>query len=285
MRSICGRTGRRRLFLPVRAGVGHRAERLFDHGAQLRVLEVACRRDDQVAADVGAPEVRQQHVAGEAPDRLGRAENRPAERVVAPVLLGEQLVDEIVGSVLDHLDLFEDHLLLALDLVDRKRRVQHQVRQDVEGPRQVLVHHLDVVAGVLLRRERVEVAAHRVELLRDLLRAAPLGALEEHVLDEVGDAALLGVLVTGATSQPHAETHRADMRHGLGDEPDAVRERVVNDHRRGGSRAPQAAAEAEKHRSYQSGTGSGSGPAPGSPGISPADAAGRQSEDALPVRT
>ena len=61
--------------------------------------------------------------------------------------------------------------------------------EHVDGQRQVLVEHLDVVAGVFLRRERVELAADRVDRLRDVLGDARLGALEEHVLDEVGDAA------------------------------------------------------------------------------------------------
>jgi hypothetical protein len=202
----------------------------------LRVLEIAGGRDDQVAPDVRLTEVAEQHVLRERRHRLGGAQDRPAERVIGPVLLGEELVNQIVGGVLDHLDLFEDHLLLALDLVEREGGMEHQVRQDVEGPRQVLVHHLDVVAGVFLRRERVEVAAHRVELLRDVLGGATFGALEEHVLDEVGDAALLGHLVPRAAGEPHTEAHRAHVRHGLGDEPDAVRKRVVDDHRGVGSR-------------------------------------------------
>ena len=39
--------------------------------------------------------------------------------MIFPETLREQLVDEIVGRVLDHLDLFEDDLLLALDVVRR----------------------------------------------------------------------------------------------------------------------------------------------------------------------
>ena len=106
-----------------------------------------------------------------------------------PEVLREELVDEVVRRVLDHLDLFEDHLLLALDLVRRKCRTQHDVGEQVDGERQVLVEHLDVVAGVFLRGERVELPADGIDCLRDVLGRAGRGALEEHVLDEVGDPA------------------------------------------------------------------------------------------------
>ena len=149
--------------------------------------------------------------------------------MVLPEALREELVDQIVGGVLDHLDLFDDDLLLALDVVGRERRVEHDVRQDVDGERQVLVEHLDVVARVLLGRKRVELPADRVDGLRDVLGAARLGALEEHVLDKVRDAAALGGLVAGPARQPDADADRADLRHPLGEDAEAVVENVSND--------------------------------------------------------
>ena len=161
------------------------AEPLHHQVADALVLDVADRHDDQVRRDVGAAEEIQEDVAIEGRDRLGRAEDRPAQRVPVPEPLREELVDEVVGRVLDHLDLFEDHLLLALDVVGPEGRIEHDVGQDVPGVRQVLVEHLDVVARVLLRRERIEVAAERVDRLRDVFGGPGAGALEEHVLDEV----------------------------------------------------------------------------------------------------
>ena len=92
--------------------------------------------------------------------------------MVLPEALREQLVDEIVGRVLDHLDLFEDDLLLALDVVRAECRIPDDVGEDVDGQRQMLVEHLDVVAGVFLRGERVELAADRIDLLRDVFGGA-----------------------------------------------------------------------------------------------------------------
>ena len=112
-----------------------------------------------------------------------------------------------------------------------KAGTQDDVGEQIDGERQVLVEHLDVVAGVFLRRERVELAADRVDRLRDVLGRSRRGALEEHVLDEVRDAAVFVGLVPRAARQPDADAHRPHVRHRLGDEPKAVIENVANDHR------------------------------------------------------
>ena len=46
------------------------------------------------------------------------------------------------------------------------------VGEDVDGQRQMLIEHLDVVAGVFLCGERVELAADRIDRLRDVFGAA-----------------------------------------------------------------------------------------------------------------
>ena len=53
-----------------------------------------------------------------------------------------------------------------------ERRAHHDVGQHLDGQRQVLVEHLDVIAGVFLRRKRVHLAADGVDRLRDVLGAA-----------------------------------------------------------------------------------------------------------------
>jgi hypothetical protein len=98
--------------------------------------------------------------------------------MVFPERLREELVNEIVGSVLDHLDLFDHDLLLTLHIVRRKRRIAHDVGEDVERERQVLVEHLDVVTRVFLRGKRVELTANRVDRLSNVFGAAARRALE-----------------------------------------------------------------------------------------------------------
>ena len=110
-----------------------------------------------------------------------------------------------------------------------ERRVQHDVGQDVHRQRQMLVEHLDVVAGVFLRGERVELAADRIDRLRDVLGRPRRRALEQHVLDKMGDAAALGRFMPRPARQPDADADRAHLRHLLGEKTEAVIENVSDD--------------------------------------------------------
>ena len=102
-------------------------------------------------------------VAGQRGDRRGGAGDGPAQRPVAPRLVREQVVDDVVGVVVVHRDLVEDHVALGLDVLGADQRVGDHVTEDVDGQRQVVVEHPRVEAGVLLGGEGVELAAHRVE--------------------------------------------------------------------------------------------------------------------------
>ena len=71
----------------------------------------------------------------------------------------------------------------------------------------------DVVARVLLRGEGVELAADPVDQRRQVARVrAALRALEEHVLGEVRDPAILGPLVARAGGEHHEAGDRLGVR-------------------------------------------------------------------------
>ena len=127
-------------------------------GGHNQVARVVCLREVALERDL---------VQGR--DRLGHAQNRPPERVILPELLGEQLVDEVVRRVLHHLDFFEDDLLLAFDVVGGKLRTPHDIREHLNGQRQMLVQDLQVVAGVFLGGEGVHLAADGVDRLGNVL--------------------------------------------------------------------------------------------------------------------
>ena len=99
--------------------------------------------------------------------------------------------DVVARRVVVHVHLLEDHALLALELLGVELRVAEHVDEHVERGVALLARAADVVARVLLRGERVELAADLVDLHREVARSrAALRPLEEHVLREVGDAAV-----------------------------------------------------------------------------------------------
>ena len=72
-------------------------------------------------------------------------------------------MDDVVGVVVVHRDLVEDHVALGLDIVGVQQRVGDHVAEHVDRERQVVVEHPRVEAGVLLGGEGVELPADGVE--------------------------------------------------------------------------------------------------------------------------
>ena len=68
-----------------------------------------------------------------------------------------------------HLELFEDHPFFARNVFFAESRVQHQIGEHVERPRQMLIENLSGKSNVLFCRESVELAADRVDRAGDVV--------------------------------------------------------------------------------------------------------------------
>ena len=130
--------------------------------------------------------------------------------------LREEVVHELLRRVLVHRDLLEHDLALLVELGERRR--EDHVRHHLERVLDVTVGHARVDDRVLARGRRVQLGAHRVEGLCDLLRVVRAGPLEQHVLDEVGHARAVVALVPRAGADPEADRDGANARHALGDD-------------------------------------------------------------------
>ena len=123
----------RRRLLPRRVDVRPVAHVLLRQPHDLVEVEPAGHRQHHVARAVAPLEVVGHLVALELLDRLGRAEDAHAQRVVAEVHLHQLLVEPVAGVVEVHRDLFEDDLLLGVEVLVADRRAQ-QVRQVLDRP-------------------------------------------------------------------------------------------------------------------------------------------------------
>jgi len=145
-----------------------------------------------------------------------------AERMIFPEVLGEDFVDEIIGIVFVHFNFFEDDAALAGNVLGSESWVQNQIGENFKSDGSVFVEYLDVEADAFLGGESVHVAADGIYLAGDLFGGAVGGSLENHVLDEVGDAVCLRRFIARTGLEPDADGSRADVLHLLGDDGEAV---------------------------------------------------------------
>src|SRR5215471_12100781 len=154
------------------------AEILGNHIDESRVLDAAGAGYDKIGRSVNGAEIVGNAVVIEGRERFRSTKDGAAERMIGPEARYKDLVDEIVGGVLDHVDFFEDDIALAVELVVREQGSGNQIAEQVKGSRQVLVEHFDIVACDLAAGECVDIAADRVALDRDFARGPIASAFE-----------------------------------------------------------------------------------------------------------
>src|SRR3989338_7536326 len=108
---------------------------------------------------------------------------------VLPIPSGPNEVGEIlVGIVAAELELPEDDLQLAGQLLSVERGVLERVSQQGEGVGEMVAVDGEGVPGGVVGRVAVDLAAVRLDLPLDGTDRARGRPLEEHMLDDVGDA-------------------------------------------------------------------------------------------------
>jgi hypothetical protein len=106
-----------------------------------------------------------------------------------------------------------DDVLLALEFFRIECRVRENVRQHVDRERHVRLEHTREVAGRFDARCRVEIAADGLDCFGNLARGTPLRALERHMLEQMRNSVLVGLLVAAAGSDPYAERRGFEVCH------------------------------------------------------------------------
>ena len=204
------------------APAGRLRETLPQQFHELVVIKIAGRGDDHVSRPELAAVIRQDGLLIEAAYRVLGAQDRLAQRMALKEILRENLVHEVIGVVLVHLDLFQNHPTLARNLFAVEDWVQDHVAENIDGYRQMFIQNFNVEADGFLAREGVHVAADGIHLARDVLRSAVAGAFEHHVLNKMGDAVDQRILMPRSGLDPDAHRDRADVIHLFGQDGQAV---------------------------------------------------------------
>ena len=150
------------------------------------------------------------------------AQNGPAQGVALVHRHGQPLGTQVLGGVLVHADLLQNDAPLHLHVPLVKAGGKEHVAQQIHRPVQVAVQTAGVVAGVLLGGVGVYLAADGVHLPGQVSGGAGRGALEGHMLNEVGGAVFRGQLVAGARSHKKAQGGGAHTGDALGENAGAV---------------------------------------------------------------
>ena len=153
---------------------------------------------------------------------LRPADNRHSKRMIVEEPPVEVIVNELFGIVLDVFQLLDDHLLLLFHLAHVENRMLYQLRNHVNGLRQVVVEDPGVETGVLFCRECVEISPDPLEAAGDLLGRVALCPLKDHVFEEVRDAIVSGMFVAGAHLDPDPHGDRTHVRNLFRHDTDAV---------------------------------------------------------------
>ena len=104
-------------------------------------------------------------------------------------------------------DLFENDLAFSSDLVLVENRMANGVGEHVEPFTPGLRRQRGVVDRRVEGRIGVDMSAESFDVACDGANGSPLGAFEEHVLVEVGEAFLTGPFVGGADVGPDLELY------------------------------------------------------------------------------
>ena len=153
-------------------------EALLDVGDDRLMVDGARRRDHHVGRAIIAREVGAQPARVDRAHRLGCPQDRAPDRLVRERDALQIFEDQVVGRIFDGADLLHDHVLLARELLRLEGRIGEDVGKHVEGQRNVGAQHARVIGRAFDAGRRIEIAAHRFDLLGDLARGAGLVPLK-----------------------------------------------------------------------------------------------------------
>ena len=85
------------------------------------------------------------------------------------------------------IELIQDNISLFLNLIGRKRGLKRNVRNQLNGPLEVLFREGGIDPRILLGGVSIEFSSHRIQSIQDVKGLSILGPLEQRVLNKVSN--------------------------------------------------------------------------------------------------
>ena len=141
-------------------------------------------------------------------EAAGMAQDVAAQGVPVEHQVFKIVENLLTGSVLVTLYLIAHYFYLPVHLPLREGALEHYVGEQLGSPAEMLTHEGGIDHGLFLVGKGVKVAPHCLHAVQDVPGTAVTGALEEQVLQVMGHAALLFLLIARA-----AIYHKATVGH------------------------------------------------------------------------
>ena len=156
---------------------------------------IAIDEEDGVGRTVVATSEAEAALSGEAAQRAGIAQDIMTQGMVGKEGALEVIEDELGGVVAVAVNLLEYDAALLVNLVLGKGAVEDDVGEQLEGTRKVLLQECRVHHRLLLIGIGIEVATHILHAVQDVPGTALCRTLEEHMLHEMSETCLVGLLL------------------------------------------------------------------------------------------
>jgi hypothetical protein len=134
-----------------------------------------------------------------------------------------ELEHQVVRSVRDAVDLFQNDIAFGLEVALAQQWAPHQIGKDFDGEGEVRVEYMGLITGVVAPGECIETTAADFQLESELLSGTALSALEDHVLEEMGDAELAAGFVRAGRADVNTHRGRTDPWQCLSENDQSVR--------------------------------------------------------------
>ena len=204
--------------------VRHVAKSLLGEIDQLLVLELARGNEQETARRILRAKPGMQVVGRDRLDRVFASKNGPAERLACKGGFLKIVEDDVGCGVAGFGQFLKHHLLFELQMLRLEMRALDEVRKQTDAKRKVGRQQACVESRQLPVGRGIEVAADVLNQLADLTGRAAAGALEHHVLEQMGDAVEIRLLVPRPGRGVESDRHGFDAGHRPACDPEAVGE-------------------------------------------------------------
>ena len=176
-------------------------------------MDVSCGCDDEVIVGKLARVKADGDFVVETGYGFPRAFDWTPERLIGEISRIEKFSQELVGGVLDHFHLFENHFLLAFEIFLFETGMRNEVGEQIYRLRYGGVRNLCGEARHLMGRISIQVSPKPVSLNGNIASAPVLRTLKDGVLDKMANSVEFGGLVTRSTADPNAGRDGSEPRH------------------------------------------------------------------------